>query len=210
VYRYLFGVNAEIKGNLHIANDSKLVYVAGHNVVVCRLEDRSQYFLPGTSDAENITAIALSADSNYLAICERGIERGLLIIYDLAKPTNPKVLPETLDQLQAFTSKEMVAVSFSCKDSKKIVTLSGAPDYKVMLWRWEDTKLLCIEGIGLTGNLPEDAPNTFQVSWNPDDFNGNTFVVTGPESTFRYLCYDYGADPNCLSEMKHSLIAQHS
>ncbi len=108
----------------------------------------------------------------------------------MAKPTNPKVLPETLDQLQAFTSKEMVAVAFSCKDNKKVVTLTGAPDYKVMLWRWEDTKLLAIEGIGLTGNLPEGAPNSFQVSWNPDDFSNTTFVVTGPCNTFRYIQHE--------------------
>ena len=72
--RYFFGVNAEIKNNLWLANDSKLVYVAGHNVVVTRLEDRSQYFLPGTGDCEMITAIALSSDGNNLAICERGLE----------------------------------------------------------------------------------------------------------------------------------------
>ena len=58
----MFGANADIKNGLHLIDDKKLVYVAGHNVVITKLEDRSQTFLPGSSDAEAITAIALSFD----------------------------------------------------------------------------------------------------------------------------------------------------
>ena len=84
--RYLFGVNAELKNNLHLcANDTKLVYVAGHNVVVTRLEDRQQHFFAGTADAECITAVCMSDDGNYLAICQRGISQGSFIVYQVDK-----------------------------------------------------------------------------------------------------------------------------
>jgi hypothetical protein len=59
-------------------------------------------------------------------------------------------LPETLDQYNAFKSKEMIACAFSYqKDNNKIVTLSGAPDFQVLLWNWRDIKLMATVGIGL-------------------------------------------------------------
>ena len=88
----MFGANADIKKSLHLIDDKKLVYVAGHNVVITKLEDKSQTFLPGSADAEAITAIALSFDlpatgggmiGQYLAVCQRASNYGRLIIYDL-------------------------------------------------------------------------------------------------------------------------------
>ena len=41
--------------------------------------------------------------------------------------------------------------------------------------------------IGLTSTLSEGAPNTFQISWNPNDFANATMVLTGPDNTFKYV-----------------------
>jgi hypothetical protein len=36
--RFIFGVNGDIKNNLHLIDEHKLLYVAGHNVVVYSTE----------------------------------------------------------------------------------------------------------------------------------------------------------------------------
>ena len=81
----------------------------------------------------------------------------------------------------------MIAVAFSCKDYKKVVTLTGEPNYNVMLWDWQASKLIAKCGIGLTGSLPMDCPKSFMLSWNPFDFDNSTIVVTGPQNTFKYI-----------------------
>ena len=64
--------------------------------------------------------------------------------------------------MQAVHSKEMVAAAFSTKDYKKIVTLTGDPNYNVMLWDWQAGKLIAKCGIGMSpGALTPDCPNSF-------------------------------------------------
>jgi hypothetical protein len=45
--RFIFGANGDIKNNLHLIDEHKLLYVAGHNVVVYSTEpnESNQYFL---------------------------------------------------------------------------------------------------------------------------------------------------------------------
>jgi hypothetical protein len=45
--RFIFGVNAELKNNAHFLEDHRIVYAAGHNVIVYNTEDKSQYFYQG-------------------------------------------------------------------------------------------------------------------------------------------------------------------
>ena len=69
--RFIFGVNGEIRNNLHLIEEHKLLYTAGHNVVVYSTDEKNQYFLPGQEGTEKITAIAVSFSKRYLAVCER-------------------------------------------------------------------------------------------------------------------------------------------
>lgn len=45
--KFIFGVNGEIKNNIYLLEDHRLVYSAGHNIVLYNTEDKSQYFFPG-------------------------------------------------------------------------------------------------------------------------------------------------------------------
>ena len=84
--RFIFGVNGEIRNSLHLIEEHKLLYVAGHNVVVYSTDEKNQYFLPGQEGTEKITSIAVSASKRYLAVCERTTKvegGGLVTIYDI-------------------------------------------------------------------------------------------------------------------------------
>jgi hypothetical protein len=70
--RFIFGVNGQIKNNLFIIEEKKLVYVAGHNVIIYNVEENTQFFIPGSEGTECINFITLSPTNRFLAICERG------------------------------------------------------------------------------------------------------------------------------------------
>jgi hypothetical protein len=46
--RHFFGVNTNVKDSLYlVAGDNTLIYVAGHNIVMYRLDEKEQTFLSG-------------------------------------------------------------------------------------------------------------------------------------------------------------------
>jgi len=58
--RFIFGVNGQIKNNLFIIEEKKLVYVAGHNVIIYNVEENTQFFIPGSEGTESINFITVS------------------------------------------------------------------------------------------------------------------------------------------------------
>ena len=62
--------------NLYLLEDNKLVYTAGHNVVVYSTDDKSQFFYSGSEETQGITAITVSQNKKYIAICERDVKKG--------------------------------------------------------------------------------------------------------------------------------------
>ena len=48
--RHFFGVNTAVKDCLYLVqDDNTLLYVAGHNVIMYKLDEKEQYFMPGKS-----------------------------------------------------------------------------------------------------------------------------------------------------------------
>ena len=49
LFRHFFGVNTEIKGGLFLTDEDKhLIYPAGHNVIMYKIDDKEQFFMMGT------------------------------------------------------------------------------------------------------------------------------------------------------------------
>jgi hypothetical protein len=131
--RFIFGVNGSIRNNLHLIEEHKLLYTAGHNVVVYSTDEKNQYFLPGQEGTEKITAIAVSASKRYLAVCERTTKvegGGLCTIYDINSQKKKQTLPDPDVDNREYNSREFLSAAFSWKDENKyIVTLTGQPDW---------------------------------------------------------------------------------
>jgi len=49
-----------MRDNLYLLEDNKLVYTAGHNVVVYSTDDKSQFFYSGSEETQGITAVTVS------------------------------------------------------------------------------------------------------------------------------------------------------
>lgn len=45
--RFVFGVNGELHNNLHLVDEHKILYTAGHNIVVYSTDEKIQHFLNG-------------------------------------------------------------------------------------------------------------------------------------------------------------------
>ena len=132
--RFVFGVEGRLTNNLYLLQDHQLVYTAGHNVIVYSTEDKSQYFYSGNEETSGITALSLSPGKKYIAICERDEARGAqCTIFD----TNTQRRRKTLNSTD-FEAKEFVSVAFSpTSEGTYLITLTGAPDWRLVLWKWE-------------------------------------------------------------------------
>jgi len=90
-----------------------------------------------------------------------------------------------------YQSQEFLSACFSPKaENQFIITLTGPPDWILILWDWEKLKIIAKINIGITG-IPasmiqkgEEVPEfSFQISFNPHEVN--YVVVTGTD-TYKY------------------------
>jgi hypothetical protein len=79
----------------------------GHNIVIYNNESKTQKFIHGLENSDEITALAVSPCKRFLASAEKG-EKSTVVIYDLRTLKKRKVLttPESL-------SSEVLAIIHS-------------------------------------------------------------------------------------------------
>jgi hypothetical protein len=104
----------------------------------------------GSEKTEAITHVSISEGGTYVCVCERSTDgyKGQFSIFEVISQKRRKTLPETLEQSNAYQSQEFVASAFSPTNDKLIITLTGQPDWKLILWNWERTKMISVADIG--------------------------------------------------------------
>ena len=147
-------------------------------------------FVPGSENTECINYIAVSPAENqssrFLAVCERGREgecgAKVTIYNDLRKK---RIIPDQDAEVDhGINAMEFLGAAFSPKNVKEhLVTLSGAPDWEVIFWKWDTFKLLA--RIKLNVVSPDLDPKTFTISMMGSS-SGLRVVVTG-EQTYRFM-----------------------
>ena len=167
--KFLFGVNGQINNCLHMIDEKKLLYVAGHNAIVYNIDDpTNMQFVAGSENSECINYIAVSAgapSSRFLAMCERGRKEGgraQVTIFDNLR--KKRTIPEPDSDVDMnINALEFLSAAFSPKNEKEhLITLSGEPDWEVILWKWDTFKLLA--RIPLQVTVQEPNPLAFQCS----------------------------------------------
>ena len=58
---HVFGVKVNVANALHYAEESTLVYTAGHNVVKYAMDTKVQEFLNGSETAHHISCVSVSS-----------------------------------------------------------------------------------------------------------------------------------------------------
>jgi WD40 repeat protein len=110
----------------------------------------------------------------YVAISERGVERGMISIYDLRTLKKRKTLMST-----EMRSREYVSICFS-SDNKQLLSLGGSPDWTCINWSWQKQKPLQIHKID-GNNMP-----LYQCSFCPLD--SSIICITGRSILHFYKC----------------------
>ncbi|CAH1775033.1 unnamed protein product [Owenia fusiformis] len=173
--RHIFGLKSEVSGNIAYHDEQTVVYPSGANCIMYNIDQKSQKFIPGSDKSQGMTAMTVSPNRRYVAIAEKG-EKATITIYDLHSLRKRKILSSTEVQ-----SKEFVSLAFS-PDSKYLVAQAGRPDWTLLYWTWEKSKVMAVTK---TSNPQTNAP-IYQVTFNPQDNTQLCVVGDGIFKLFRY------------------------
>mmetsp|Transcript_46078 Transcript_46078/g.90833 ORF Transcript_46078/g.90833 Transcript_46078/m.90833 type:complete len:1198 (-) Transcript_46078:74-3667(-) len=175
--RHTFGLRADVINNIHYIEDNLVLYPAGHNVVVYNCDTKTQRFIHG-SDMNNaekgpfeISCLAVSNDKKHVAVAEKGVEKGQVIIYSLETFKKKKTL-STAD----CHSKEYVSMCFS-PDDKYLLTQGGGPDWVLINWLFSRSQPKQITRIETKDRFGLQKDHSLQCSYCPSD--QSLIAVTG-------------------------------
>ena len=185
-------------------DEKRLIYVAGHNIVIYNADEGTQQFVSGSENATQINYVTLSPSGRYLAYCERAEPRAQVTVYEIPAKKKRKTLPEPgMETLNAIECKAFLSCAFSsATEDAHLVTLARDNDWYAIVWQWDTNKMLL--NIPLNVVDPHIDPLTFQISLQKvgQDF---ACVVTG-SYTYKYI--KITADLKSNDEM-HSQLLPH-
>lgn len=177
--RHVFGLKPGVSGNICYHDEQTIVYPVGANCILYNIDQKVQKFIPGSEKSEGMTAITVSPNRRYVAIAEKG-EKPTITIYDLHSLRKKKVLSSP-----DVPTGEYVSLAFS-PDSKYLVAQGGKPDWTLLYWTWEKSKVMATTK---TSNPQNPNGDVYQVSFNPQD---NTQLCVIGNTIFRHFRYSEG------------------
>jgi WD40 repeat protein len=150
----MFGVKSDVTNNILFVDDNYVIYPCGHNIVIYKIDDKTQRYIPGIQGSEGITALALSANKKWLAVCEKAT-KAICSVYNIAqfiaaqKEKKIFVYDQNNKKKRILVSSEydssrFISASFSNLNEKQIATLTGEPNYQVILWAWDKQKCIAV------------------------------------------------------------------
>jgi len=174
--RHVFGLKADVKNNVHYAEETQIIYPAGTNTVLWLADQKQQKFFQGNPGAEGITCLAVNGSKRYLAVAEKNAQCAIVTIFDLVTTKKRKTLANT-----ECDSPEFVSVAFS-SDNKYLLTCTGClsqqtvspGDWTLMYWLWDKARLIASIQVSNSQNSP-----IREVSFNPMDTSIVTVIGDG-------------------------------
>ena len=136
--KHVFGLKGEITGNINYVDEQTIVYPSGANTILYNIDQKSQKFIPGSDKTLGTTSMCVSPNRRYVAVAEKGAEKATVTIYDLHSLRRRKILSSADIQ-----SNEIVSMAFS-PDSKYLIAQGGRPDWTLVYWTWEKSKVMAV------------------------------------------------------------------
>ena len=133
--KHAFGLTTGVSRSVHYVDEQGILYPVGANCVIYSVDSKDQKLIQCSATGAGITALAVSPNKRYAAVAEKG-EKPLVTIYDIQSNKKKKTLSYSESQTQEFTS-----LAFS-PDSKYLITQGGRPDWTLVYWGWEKSKLM--------------------------------------------------------------------
>jgi hypothetical protein len=113
--KFIMGINGQVQNSLFLIDDKKLIYIAGNNVVIYNMEERTQVFVPGNEGYLGINSVNLSITKNLMVFCEKGVNRASLTVYSFNDAKKVKELPVNQYEDYGYSCKEFLSACFSAK-----------------------------------------------------------------------------------------------
>jgi WD40 repeat protein len=192
-YRHIFGLKANVKGTVHFAEESQVLYPAGHNTILYATDQKTQLkFFNGSEGSEGITCLALSPNRKFLAVCERFMDKAICSVFDVL---TGKKRRGTLS-FQDCDAKEFVYAAFSA-DNKFLITQGGPPDFTLVLWSWDKARPHgSVKVSNITGSTIHEC------SFNPQDPSRVCVVGDGVFKFFVLQDNTFKTQPNQIGKLR--------
>ena len=150
-----------------------------------------QRFIPGIEGSQGITALALSQNRKFLAVCEKA-STAICTVYSIGKLLESALEKRSVTIFDAKRrrvlcsnedpAKEFVSVDFCSKNDRLLVTVSARGEPKAIIWNWDKQRIQYVADLAPAKNCTID-----QVSFSSVDTG--VVVVTG-DDFYRYLKVD--------------------
>jgi len=189
-HRHVFGLKADVKNNVHYAEETQIIYPAGTNTILWLADQKRQSFFQGPEGAEGITCLAVNSTKRYLAVAEKHSDGAIVTVFDLVTTKKRRTLQTTL-ALTECDAKEFVCVAFS-SDNKFLLTQtgtseSGKHDWTLIYWMWDKARPMAFVKV----SNPQSAP-IHECSFNPTD---SSIVCVIGDHVFKFLQLKDGLKP---------------
>eukprot|EP00927_Polykrikos_kofoidii_P004457 TRINITY_DN11755_c0_g1_i1.p1 TRINITY_DN11755_c0_g1~~TRINITY_DN11755_c0_g1_i1.p1 ORF type:complete len:1221 (-),score=291.71 TRINITY_DN11755_c0_g1_i1:257-3919(-) len=172
-HRHVFGLKADVRSNVHYAEETQIIFPAGSNIVIWHADQKQQKFFQGNPGAEGITCLAVNANQRYLAVAERHAACAIVSIFDICTTKKRRSIA-----CQDCDAPEFVSVAFS-SDNKYLLTQTGSSpsnkhNWTLMYWLWDKMRLVASAKVSNAQNAP-----IRECSFNPMDSSVVTVVGDG-------------------------------
>ncbi|KAG4096896.1 WD40 repeat-like protein [Neocallimastix lanati (nom. inval.)] len=143
-HEQIYGINYNVNTNTIFTNNEEIIYAVGTCIVRYDVNRKKQFFIMGSQDCIEITAISISYNKRFMAFAEITEKASQIIIYDLRLMVIIKNI--VLEKLPKST--RIMIIKFS-EDDKYLYAQTGAPDWKIYQYKLDKALLTMV-----VDNLP--------------------------------------------------------
>ncbi|KAL6588697.1 WD40 repeat-like protein [Neocallimastix sp. 'constans'] len=162
-HEQIYGINHNINTNTIFTNNDEIMYATGTCIIRYDINKKKQFFLMGSQDCVEITALTLSPNRKFMAFAEITDKFSQIIIYDLRLTVIIKNI--VIDKLPKST--RIMIIKFS-EDNKFLYAQTGAPDWKIYQYKLDKAILSMVI---------ENTPPSFHPSLMDDpSYNDNDYL----------------------------------
>ncbi|KAK3770719.1 hypothetical protein RRG08_037905 [Elysia crispata] len=128
--QHSYGYDCKKRNNLHLLDDSTVVFAAGNLLQILNLKTRSQTYLRSTSGC-GIGAICVHPSRKYFAVGEKG-EAPNINIFEFPSLKLYRIM-------RGGTEQSYTSLTFS-PDGELLASQGGEPDFMLTVWNWRQEK----------------------------------------------------------------------
>ncbi|ORX44505.1 WD40 repeat-like protein [Piromyces finnis] len=161
-HEYIYGINYNINSNALFSTNDEILFVTGTCIIRYDINKKKQFFLMGSQECIEISALCISNNKRFLTFAEITDTIIHIVVYDLRLMVIVKNIP--LEKLPKNT--RVMIIRFS-DDDKYLYIQTGAPDWKIYQYKLDKAVLTMV----INNMPPSYHPNLLDdPNYNDNDY----------------------------------------